>query len=142
MRKNTAYIFSTKIEVRDYECDIQGIVNNARYLHYAEHTRHRFLTEAGISFAELHRRGIDSVVARMTLEYKAPLECDDVVVSKMGLRKEGLKYIFTHDFFRERDGRLAFHAEVTLVVLIDGRLGASKEYDEAFARYLAQNDAP
>ena len=22
------------MEVRDYECDIQGIVNNANYLHY------------------------------------------------------------------------------------------------------------
>ena len=37
------YIFETRMEVRDYECDIQGIVNNANYLHYTEHTRHRFL---------------------------------------------------------------------------------------------------
>ena len=32
------YIFETKMEVRDYECDIEGIVNNANYLHYMEHT--------------------------------------------------------------------------------------------------------
>ena len=25
------YIFETKMEVRDYECDIEGIVNNAQY---------------------------------------------------------------------------------------------------------------
>ena len=31
------YIFETRMEVRDYECDIQGIVNNANYLHYTEH---------------------------------------------------------------------------------------------------------
>ena len=37
------YQFETRMEVRDYECDIQGIVNNANYLHYLEHTRHRFL---------------------------------------------------------------------------------------------------
>lgn len=37
--KATKYIFSTQMEVRDYECDIQGIVNNARYLHYTEPTR-------------------------------------------------------------------------------------------------------
>ena len=37
------YIFETTMEVRDYECDIQGIVNNANYLHYIEHTRHLFL---------------------------------------------------------------------------------------------------
>ena len=34
------YVFETEMEVRDYECDIQGIVNNANYLHYTEHTRH------------------------------------------------------------------------------------------------------
>ena len=34
------YIFTTRMQVRDYECDIEGIVNNANYLHYAEHTRH------------------------------------------------------------------------------------------------------
>jgi len=51
------YIFETKIMVRDYECDIEGIVNNANYMHYAEHTRISSSTPAGISFAELHRQG-------------------------------------------------------------------------------------
>ena len=27
------YIFTTRMMVRDYECDIEGIVNNANYLH-------------------------------------------------------------------------------------------------------------
>ena len=48
------YIFETRMEVRDYECDIEGIVNNANYLHYAEHTRHLFLRSLGVSFAALH----------------------------------------------------------------------------------------
>ena len=57
------YIFETKMEVRDYECDIEGIVNNANYLHYMEHTRHLFLKECGLSFAEMHNKGVDAVVA-------------------------------------------------------------------------------
>ena len=56
------YIFETEMEVRDYECDIQGIVNNANYLHYTEHTRHLFLTSLGVSFARLHEKGVDAVV--------------------------------------------------------------------------------
>ena len=48
------YIFETRIEVRDYECDIEGIVNNANYLHYLEHTRHLFLKSIGVSLAKLH----------------------------------------------------------------------------------------
>ena len=71
------YIFEARMEVRDYECDIEGIVNNANYLHYAEHTRHLFLKSLGVSFAALHEQGIDAVVHTMKLIYKAPLRCDD-----------------------------------------------------------------
>ena len=76
------YIFETRMEVRDYECDIEGIVNNANYLHYAEHTRHLFLRSLGVSFAALHEQGIDAVVARMNLQYKTPLRCDDEFISR------------------------------------------------------------
>ncbi|NLI24182.1 MAG: acyl-CoA thioesterase, partial [Bacteroidales bacterium] len=31
------YYFELEMEVRDYECDIQGIVNNAVYMNYLEH---------------------------------------------------------------------------------------------------------
>ena len=47
------YIYELKMKVRDYECDLQGIVNNANYQHYLEHTRHEFLTSTGVSFAEM-----------------------------------------------------------------------------------------
>ena len=56
------YVFETRMEVRDYECDIEGIVNNANYLHYTEHTRHLFLKKCGLSFAEMHEKGVDAVV--------------------------------------------------------------------------------
>lgn len=130
------YIFETEMEVRDYECDIQGIVNNANYLHYAEHTRHLFLSSLGVSFSKLHEQGTDAVVARMDLQYKTPLRCDDVFISRLALRKEGLRYIFSQDIFRKSDGRLCFRATVELVCLINGRLGNSDDYDRAFAPYI------
>ena len=125
------YRFETIMDVRDYECDIQGIVNNANYLHYTEHTRHLFLKECGLSFADMHNRGIDAVVARMKLNYKSPLRCDDRFRSCLNVRKEGLRYVFTQDLYRLADERLSFRAEVELVCLIDGRLGNSEEYDKA-----------
>ena len=33
-------LFRHEMKVRDYECDIQGVVNNANYQHYLEHARH------------------------------------------------------------------------------------------------------
>ena len=56
------YVFELPIKVRDYEVDSEGIVNNAVYLHYLEHTRHEFCEAAGISFRQMHARGLDPVV--------------------------------------------------------------------------------
>lgn len=132
------YNYETQFEVRDYECDIEGIVNNANYLHYMEHTRHLFLRECGLSFAKMHEKGVDAVVARMNLHYKAPLRCDDVVISRLNLTKEGIRYVFHHDLFRAADERLCCRARVELVCLVDGRLANSDDYDRAFAAYIGR----
>ena len=57
------------MKVRDYEIDSQGIVNNANYLHYLEHTRHEFCQEAGVSFRDMQARGVDPVVSRIEIDY-------------------------------------------------------------------------
>jgi len=132
--------FETRMEVRDYECDIEGIVNNANYLHYMEHTRHRFLKACHLSFAEMHARGVDAVVARMNLQYKVPLRCDDEMVSRLWLSKEGLRYIFHQEIIRAADNRLSLRATVELVCLVNGRLANSDDYDRAFAPWLATDN--
>jgi acyl-CoA thioester hydrolase len=124
------------MEVRDYECDIEGIVNNANYVHYCEHTRHLFLQQCGLSFAEMHEKGVDAVVARMKLEYKVPLRPDDEFYSRLWLEKQGIKYIFHQDLFRASDEALCFRGEIILVCLVNGQLSNSEEYDKAFAQYI------
>ena len=131
------YIFETRMEVRDYECDIEGIVNNANYVHYCEHTRHLFLQQCGLSFAEMHAKGVDAVVARMNLQYKAPLRPDDVFISRLALTKDGIKYVFHQDLYRAADEKLCFRAQIELVCLVNGRLGRSEDYDRAFSHFLA-----
>ena len=135
MSKN--YIFETRMAVRDYECDIEGIVNNANYLHYCEHTRHLFLKQCGLSFAEMHEKGVDAVVARMTMQFKTPLRPDDEFVSRLRLTKEGIKYVFHHDLYRSADEKLCFRAQVELVCIVNGRLSGSEDYDRAFTPYIS-----
>lgn len=140
------YIFETRMEVRDYECDIEGIVNNAQYIHYCEHTRHLFLKECGLSFAEMHQKGVDAVVARMQLQYKAPLRPDDEFISRLNLTKEGIKYVFHQDIYRacnEPAGsaaspreELCFRGKIELVCLVNGRLAPSPDYDAAFEKFI------
>ena len=124
------------MEVRDYECDIEGIVNNANYMHYIEHTRHLFLRSLGVSFAQMHEKGVDAVVARVNMQFKTPLRCDDEFISRLNLRKEGIRYVFDQDLFRAKDELLAFRARVELVCLIDGKLAVKSPYDEVFAHLI------
>lgn len=130
------YIFELTMKVRDYECDLQGIVNNANYQHYLEHTRHEFLHATGAGFARLHDEGIDPVVARINMAFKTPLKSGDEFVSKLYLRKEGIKYVFHQDIFRLPDGKVSLRATVETVCLIDGRLSDSPLFDQLFAPYL------
>lgn len=130
------YIFDLTLRVRDYECDLQGIVNNANYQHYIEHTRHEFLRAKGISFAALHERGIDAVVARLQMAFKTPLRSGDEFCSRLALRKEGIKYVFVQDIFRLPDGKPVLRSTVETVCLVDGRLSDCEELNEAFAPYF------
>lgn len=126
------YIYSLQMKVRDYECDLQGIVNNANYQHYTEHTRHEFLRTRGVSFADLHARGIDAVVARMQMSFKTPLRSGDQFECRLALRKDGIKYVFIQDIYRVDDGRVVFKSVIDTVCLTNGRLGDCEELNRIF----------
>lgn len=126
------YIYELPFKVRDYECDLQGIVNNANYQHYTEHTRHEFLSQHGVSFAQLHERGIDAVVAGMQLRFKTPLRSGDEFVSKLALRKEGIKYVFVQDIYRLPDMHVVFKSTVEAVCLVNGKLSDCDELNQIF----------
>lgn len=130
------YIYELKMKVRDYECDLQGIVNNANYQHYLEHTRHEFLSSIGVSFARLHEEGVDPVVARLTMSFKTPLRSGDEFISKLYLKKEGIKYVFYQDIFRASDQKMVIKASVETVCVVNGRLSDSTLFDEVFSAYI------
>ena len=130
------YIYELRLKVRDYECDLQGIVNNANYQHYLEHTRHEFLTSVGVSFAKLHEEGVDPVVARLTMSFKTPLRSGDEFISKLYMKKEGIKYVFYQDIFRASYMNVVIKATVETVCLVNGRLSDSTLFDQIFASYL------
>ena len=47
-KNNSDYDFELSLAVRDYECDLQGVVNNATYQNYLEHARHKYLQNSKI----------------------------------------------------------------------------------------------
>ena len=130
------YIHELTMKVRDYECDLQGIVNNANYQHYLEHARHEFLLGTGTSFAALHEQGIDAVVARISMAFKTPLKSGDEFVCRLALKKEGIRYIFIQDIFRKADNKVVLKGVVEAVSLVNGRLTESPALNQLLAPYL------
>jgi acyl-CoA thioester hydrolase len=118
----TDYIHSTEFSVRDYECDIQGVVNNANYLHYLEHARHMLLISKGIDFSKLHEAGVDLVVTRVEINYKYPLRSRDKFMIRTGILREGnARLAFIQDIFRLPDEKLIALAKVTGVATKKGK---------------------
>ena len=114
--------FELEFKVRDYELDLQGIVNNSVYQNYLEHARHEFLISKNIDFAALHTNNIDLVVSRIEIDYKAPLKSQDMFVVKLKVSKEGnLRIIFNQWIERLPDHKLMIDAKITGVCLKNGR---------------------
>jgi acyl-CoA thioester hydrolase len=114
--------YNLKFVVRDYECDLQGVVNNANYQHYLEHARHQFLISKDISFVQLHDEGIDLIVTKVEIEYKFPLRSRDEFVVTVEIQREGnARILFVQDIFRLPDLKPVVKAKVTGVATRKGR---------------------
>ena len=114
--------YGLEFVVRDYECDLQGVVNNANYQHYLEHARHEFLISKGVSFVDLHDEGTDLIVTRVEIDYKYPLRSRDKFIVRLNIQREGnARLVFIQDIFRLPDEKHVAHAEVTGVATRKGR---------------------
>ena len=122
MMADKEHLYQLELTVRDYELDLQGIVNNSVYQNYFEHTRHEFLYSRNIDFAALHEEGKDLIVTRVEIDYKFSLRSHDRFRVTLDIEKEGhLKLVFNQTIRRISDGRLVAKARVYGVGLINGR---------------------
>jgi len=114
--------YTLEFLVRDYECDLQGVVNNANYQHYLEHARHQYLVSKSIDFVKLHEEGIDLIVTHIEIDYKFPLRSSDRFLVTVDIKREGnVRFSFFQDIFRFPDKKLIVNAKVTGVATKSGR---------------------
>ena len=106
-------LFQVEMEVRDYECDMEGIVNNAVYMNYLEHARHGFIRSKGLNFGELIQQGIQLVVIRIEADYLLPLRSGDrFVVTASAEKVSKLRFLFTQEIRRLPDEKSMLKAQV------------------------------
>jgi acyl-CoA thioester hydrolase len=130
--------FKLELEVRDYECDFQGIVNNAVYQNYLEHARHLFLKQRGIDFIELSKKGINLVVVRAELDYLFPLRNDDRFYVQVELeRVSRIRFGFVQEIHRLPDHRPVLKAKIIGTSLNEaGRPYFPRELEELLEKQI------
>jgi acyl-CoA thioester hydrolase len=130
------YAFTLELSVRDYECDMQGIVNNSVYMNYLEHARHEYLKTVGIDFTLFARQGINLVVVRAELDYKSSLQSGDRFTVGINLVRESpLRFAFHQDIFRLPEMKPVVKAKVTGTALnLRGRPEIPVELDRLMAK--------
>ena len=111
-------------------------MNNANYQHYLEHARHEFLEQTGVNFSQLHKQGIDAMVARVEIDYKVSLTSGDRFAVRLNIAREGAKLVFFEDIYRLPDNKLCARGRVESICVQNGRLTRGELFDQLFLTYL------
>ena len=95
-----------------------------------------FCEWAGFSFKQMQEQGIDPVLNRIEVAYKVPLRSGDVMVSKLWVEMQGVRFVFHQDIFNKETGAQAIKAVVSCVCTKDGKLTRGEELATAFKKFL------
>jgi acyl-CoA thioester hydrolase len=110
------YEYKRSFKVRDYECDIQGVVNNATYQRYMEVTRNEWLyEEMGLNYSKMTADNKFLFVSRIVIEYKYPLRPNDKFwCGGIVRRTSNVKLVAIQDIYRE-DNVEILKADIVIV---------------------------
>ena len=111
--------FYHSLRVRFAETDLQGIVFNGNYLPYYDVAWTEYFRAVGLTWQDLLSLGADTVLARTTMEFKAPARFDDVLEVYTRVSKIGNSSItFEFEIYVQGEERL-IGAASSLYVCID-----------------------
>ncbi len=114
--------YELAFKVRDYELDLQGIVNNAVYQQYLEHARHEYLNNKGLNFKQLHLEGYDAVVVRAEIDYKKALTSGNEFIVKVGVERQGrLRLVFNQQIVRTSDNAIMVNAKILAACIFNNK---------------------
>jgi len=110
--------FELKLSVRNYELDSFGVINNAVYQNYLEHTRHQFLESQDLKLTAYLEQGLSPVITKAEIEYRSSLQSrDDFIVSLELVLLSKVKFIFLQEIRSIPNKTLIPSARITGTIL-------------------------
>ena len=130
--------FHHNIRVRFADTDLQAIVFNANYLTYYDVAWTEYFRAVGFKWKDLLALGVDTVLARTSMEFKSPAKFDDVLevctrVSKIGTTS----LTFEFEIYVEGEDRLIGSA-ASLYVCVDPKTLKSTPVPDLLRERISQ----
>jgi YbgC/YbaW family acyl-CoA thioester hydrolase len=103
--------------VRCTELDVNGHVNNARYVEYLEWGREEWYDRQGLTYARLQELGAVTVVVRLELNLRRPCHQGDRLKIVTWPERRGRTSFVLAQRIEKEDGEVAAETLVTLVTV-------------------------
>jgi acyl-CoA thioester hydrolase len=104
--------FVHRLRVRYSECDSQGVLFNAHYLAYIDHTVTELWREAYGGYQTMLDRGVDIVVAEVRMRFLGPARFDEEITLEAVVTNLGTTSVTSEHRFRRATGEPLLDAEI------------------------------
>ena len=129
-------VVSLEIIVRPTELDVNGHVNNAKYLEYLEWCREEWYEQAGLDYDTFGRMGIQTVTVNININYRKECRQGDRLTVTTTPEKVGRSsYVFKQEIVNQR-GELCADALVTSVTM-DAETRKSREVPDELRKFFS-----
>jgi len=127
---------SLDIIVRSTEIDVNGHVNNAKYLEYIEWGREEWYEKAGLSYDTFLEMGIQTVTVNININYrKECVQNDRLKIITRPERVGRTSYVLRQEIYNQ-NGELCADALVTSVTM-DATTRKSREVPDELRKHFA-----
>lgn len=106
--------FEHKLRVEYHHTDQMGIVHHSNYVKFFEAARTEWLRAAGLTYAEMERRGVMMPIVDVNIRYKQPAYYDELIAITVTVEELPMARMTFHYDIKGEDGRDVAHGSTTL----------------------------